>query len=680
MVVWLPFFLAVVLGVAILYVPGYLMLRIGGQARPDACCLAPAVGGTLVGLLTFAYEPLSIHANVLSLLLAPMALFLLLYVLQVRRRRWSKPYRSVLDVKTVALYAALGFVVGMIVLVKALDGPSSYFLGWDAVRHVNGVQAYAESGNMSALSSTVYETVNDARFAPTTSKGWFYPSNWYVLAALLAQTFGHTSVMAVNVCNFLFASLVYPTSMALFISRVFPQDKKAVVAGAFLTLCSTTFPWMFYAYGPLYPNTAAMALLPAVAAAWVDVVGYEGSFSLKPISIVIAFLAAVGMVLAHPNALFSLAVVGLVFIAHRLYEHDDPIRLGGHIELAPKVCAAVFSLAFCALWVGASQLPFMRGVTGYDWSTFSTVPKMLVNIATMAYTRGWVPAVGAQPLMAVLLIVGAVQCLRERESCWPVALYLVVCFMLLVGATTEGFVKNALIGFWYNDHNRVAAMCALFGTPLVAKGLAMVWDGSLQLLSNSHKAVIHKEKVHVALGVLAMVLALLPVAFVPGKGVVKTAFGLMYDQLELNQDPNYGPLHWDERDFMKEVMLLVPDGAMVANAPFDGSIATYGAYDLHVLYRNMSGVPGPTEREESKLVRTSLNTLASNDVVRAAAQSLGIEYVLQLHTDNVAAMYPGAVDASAEENWTGIYAITPDTPGFELLASQDDLALYRVVY
>lgn len=678
MSIWIPFFLAALLGTCILYVPGMLLLRTLGLPWRDALCAAPAASIALMSVLSFAYEPLSIHADVVSLVFVPVLVLLpLLLVVSRRAERFELESHLSLDGAAIALYAVVGFIAGVYVLVKQLDGPSSYFLGWDAIRHINGVQAFAESGHFSALSSSLFELETDALHSPSVGSGSFYPSGWYIVAALLAQQFGRTSVMAVNVCNFLFSSVVYPVSMLLLMSRLFPTNRLAVRLGSCVVLAFEAFPWLFLAFGPLYPNVGSMAMLPAVAALWMDVVGSNASARPVPGMLPAACVCLGGLAFTHPNALFSLALFGAVYLAHKLLRGSDEYVVLGR-GVPSVVASAIFVCVFCLLWALAFRLPFLSGVTSYVWNPYASFGQMALNIVTVAYSYGWVPSVAAQPILAILIAVGFFCCCREEDSRWLAALYLLVCSMLLIGATTENTFKHILTGFWYCDHNRIAAMCSMFGTPLAARGLAEVCRAVNRLVEG--RTHISSDMAFCATAALVTVLAFLPNVTLPVAGTVKTSMGILRAQLETCQDPMYGPIHWDEREFLGEAVKIVPHGAMVANYPYDGSIAAYGAYDLHVLHRNMTSAPGSGEKVESVLVRNSLDKVASDNAVRDAAESLGIEYVIKLHIDDVGAMYPGAVECADEGNWRGILSITPDTPGFELVLSQNDLELYRVVY
>ncbi|MBR1829034.1 MAG: hypothetical protein IJ781_05930, partial [Atopobiaceae bacterium] len=539
MSIWIPFFMALVLGTCILYVPGLLLLRILGLPWKDAICAAPGASIAVMSLLTFVYEPMSVYANLISVVLIPSLVLLPLLFVAIRRSK-SPLFESSpsLDVTAIALYAVVGFFMGVYVLVKQLDGPGSYFLGWDAIRHINGVQAFAESGHFSALSSSLFETDSDALYSPSVGSGSFYPSGWYIIAALLAQQFGRTSVMAVNACNFLFSSVVYPISMLLLMSRLFPHDKVTVRLGSCVVLAFEAFPWLFLAFGPLYPNVGSMAMLPAVAALWMDVVGPRAEDEPLLSMLPAAVICLLGLAFTHPNALFSLALFGAVYLAYKLLCGSTEYDVFG-MHVPSIVVSAAFVAFFCLIWVLAFKLPFLRGVTSYVWNPYASFGQMALNIISVAYSYGWVPSVAAQPVLAMLIVVGLVCCCKEKSTRWLVALYVLVCSMLFIGATTESTFKHILTGFWYCDHNRIAAMCAMFGTPLAARGLSALCQavGDVAASKWSRSSAIASRFV----AVLVTFLAFMPNVVLPVVGNVQTSIGILRDQLELCQDPFYGP-------------------------------------------------------------------------------------------------------------------------------------------
>lgn len=136
-------------------------------------------------------------------------------------------------------------------------------------------------------------------------------------------------------------------------------------------------------------------------------------------------------------------------------------------------------------------------------------------------------------------------------------------------------------------------------------------------------------------------------------------------------------LDTDEQAFLEEVATIVPDGAIVANNPLDGSVFAYGAYDIHILYRSVSGYES-SEQESSRIIRSSLGELSSDGSVREAADDLRVEYVLLLTVDPPSASYINYVMGDGTAEWVGLYGITDETPGFTLVLEEGAMRLYQL--
>ena len=99
---------------------------------------------------------------------------------------------------------------------------------------------------------------------------------------------------------------------------------------------------------------------------------------------------------------------------------------------------------------------------------------------------------------------------------------------------------------------------------------------------------------------------------------------------------------------------------------------------LNVYYRYLRTYGGDDETGESKLIRTRLDELASNDEVREAVRNVGGSYVLQLDQGKGEAS-PRLFTYENGKNWQGLESIDDDTPGFEVVLARDDMRLYKIV-
>ena len=143
----------------------------------------------------------------------------------------------------------------------------------------------------------------------------------------------------------------------------------------------------------------------------------------------------------------------------------------------------------------------------------------------------------------------------------------------------------------------------------------------------------------------------------------------------------------EERDFVERARNALPAGALVINQPHDGSTFAYGLDGLNTYYRH---IDVGSDTTESQILRSSLDTIATDAEVREAARKAGVDYVLQLDqgTDPSEIDDPESTDGrtwllqtdeSSWRNFDGINRITDETPGFEPVMSEGDMRIYRIL-
>ena len=136
----------------------------------------------------------------------------------------------------------------------------------------------------------------------------------------------------------------------------------------------------------------------------------------------------------------------------------------------------------------------------------------------------------------------------------------------------------------------------------------------------------------------------------------------------------------EELDFSKRALSMIPPGSLVLNEPNDGSVFLYSLCDANMYYRQFALPSNPDEETgASRLLRESLAEVTENVDVQNAVHSLGAQYLLVLdlegHADNRRRYLP----SYSPDQWSGIDAVNDATPGFEVLMSEGDMRLYRIV-
>lgn len=671
---WPEFFIACSLGAAFLLCPGYLFLRVFRMARGYAVCAAPLFSTLLFSILGIIYESTGIFADPVSIFLIPTALLALISVaLLLATKDTAQGDQADISPRVILLYAAVGLVAGALIFVSQLEGPLSFLESWDEVHHLNGTQAFAESGVFSFFYSSSYTAQEAATIAPVEAGG-FYPSGWQVVCALVVQAVRVPASLAINAVNYIYSSLVFPLGMALFLTLLFENDKKLLIVGSLVSVSFVAFPWLLICWGPIFPNLAAFCGVPAACAFFLR--SYREQSILKAIrDLALFLLGLLGIMFLQPNGIFVVAVMIGSFLIQEALQGCLQERIGfaskNHVR-----DALVLTFLFAVLWFAVNRMPSLRGLVEFNWESYQSPARALINFAILGYVDGFFTESAAQPVLAILLVYGIARALQKKSHVWLFQSYLFWGAALVLSTSTEGPLKHLLAGFWYTDHCRLASAAAISAIPLATIGVGDLLQRLAAVFGN--RLPKGRERLAgAAAAVLYVAVIFFPNFHIPGIAEVRTGFGQLCSAIAFNYRAEGGMLDTDELAFLEEVAEIVPEGAIVANNPLDGSVFAYGAYDIHILYRFVSGYES-SERESSRIIRSSLDELLSDDAVREATDDLRVEYVLLLNVDSPSSGYINYVMGDGTADWAGLYGITDETPGFILVLEEGDMRLYKL--
>jgi hypothetical protein len=253
---------------------------------------------------------------------------------------------------------------------------------------------------------------------------------------------------------------------------------------------------------------------------------------------------------------------------------------------------------------------------------------------------------------------------------------------LFVIASTESptLLRDIATGCWYHDAYRIAANTVIFSIPLAGLGINALYEVALH--TTKHKTLVqsHKTICFVCIFTVCLLMNFLPVHnnYLGGKAFIETTDTI---KLSYSLDPEVNILTEEEVDFAKQVRNITGDNAVIINVPDDGSVFLYGTENLNLLYTRIRIWDPTTEDQATSIIRTSLSSIKTNESVQDAVAETEAQYVLLL-------------DQSATGNdpgywlftwrwystwWDGITSITDNTPGFELVLSEGDMRLYRII-
>lgn len=711
---WGQLAFAVAAGAVFLYAPGYLALRAVPFARAAAFACAPLVTMLVYPVLCIAYEALGVFTSWVPLfvvaLAACAAVWALSHALRAFRRCSEENDRSAraavlsfraeglparllpwVDGALLALYLLVGLAVGCIVFVSALSGPDAIFQWFDNVHHLSQVRNYLDSGMWSPLDSFMYKAPLGTEAFDPYGGGSFYPSTWHCVTAMMAGAAGASVPVATNAAVLLLSCIVFPASTFALLRSVFPGRVDVVAAGSACAMVCGVFPWGFVIAGPLYPNLAAMAIVPALAALFIETFRHGACLRARATCAAAFVIGLLALAFAHPNAPFSLAVLLIPYCAFQMprIARHLPLKTARARSIAAVALVAAFLLVAAALWYALYCAPPLREVVSYRWDAFKSPFWGVVDALFGNYRES-----SPNYLLGVCIVIGVVSAVRNRESAWAVASYAFAVIIYAVAASTDGPVKQLLAGFWYTDFYRLGATAFVCSLPLAALGLATLCRGvayacahGARLRAKGDAVRLDLDAVRRARWVLAacafaacVVLWCVPwrpyVSFFVGSDQARSQLCIV-SQRVWSQYSYRLPAIYDEeeRAFVRDVIELIGTEEMVINEPNDGTMFAYGADGLNAMFRYMYG-EGTTP--EATAIRIHLDQISCNETVREAVKDSGARYVIQLdHGQQGRTGY--YMFSYQRSEWVGIDGISDFTEGFDVVLSRGDMRLYRIV-
>ena len=690
---WLTLFLCILIATLLLIVPGYPFLRLLGLPRTWALCSAPALTASLVSVLSVSLSLAHVPNNALTIALAPCALFLALFI--ALRHRIKEIELPTLSWRAILLFAIVGCAAGSFVFLRILPSPEAFAQAWDNVHHINSIRAFAQSYSFDSLHQSAYATVADRALNPMPDEG-YYPACWHAICALVMQLTHAPGGLIENAVDFSLGAIVFPLSMLALFTRVFETSKRIVAIGAFSVVAFPLFPWEMFSYGPLYANLASFACMPTLMWLLVGIIA-KGAHLHDRMRLLVAFLiGCIGVIFLQPNSVFTIGVLIAPLFVQRIVqirpeECSNPLlsKLFKIPFITPTTLAILFACLCMYLWYFAYNLPQLAGVVHsgvWHWK-FASSETAFLNILTLAYVGNFYTS-NPQLLSAILVLVGIVRAFKQRSYLWLVFAYAIAASTVYASMCMEESIKELLSGFWYCDPFRCGAMASLAAMPLLALGADWALSGGFKAIAKlrhtDERALGSSSRRVIEFLACAFFVV---VTFAPNLN----ARAIVDDSSEFIPNEEYpsasyvlarwytfhhAPYTADEIAFVARVVDTIGEDALVINQPYDGSVYAYGENGLRTYYRKFRGYGYFEETTESLLIRDHLNSIASMPTVREACRTVGAQYVLILHRSDIGTSF--LESQYYVPAWRGIDSITDNTPGFEVVLSENDMRLYRI--
>lgn len=687
---WSIFLASSILAVILLYVPGFMLLKSMSLDLVICLCASPALSIAFFSILELLLNVTGISSNALSVGLFASSLLILVtlashFILAKRKPQLDNfdhgktvGVFNKSDLLLLMLYLGIGLFAAFFFIVMPLDGPESFFQGWDNLHHLGDTKAFIDSADWNPLFSSRY-IPGDA--APCGVSRSFYPSAYHVLCAAIATLVGAGVPTVINVVNTVLVGLVFASSMFMLFRTLFKRND-VIALGSLFALGVPACPWDYLIYGPLFPNLLSMVLVPICMAFFIIFMRALASGSTINIvkhAICLTF-SLIAVVFAHPNGVFTLVLILAPYLSAWIW---NELKTRGRTSATLVFSQVIYWGFILIFWCLCREVPLLNNIVNVRWPSIVDLPTAISNCIFLNFFNH-----PSQPLVALFLVIGIANLLRDgKGNRWLIVSYLLASFVYIVDASTDGEFKQIVSGYWYTDYHRTAAIVALMVIVIAAYGASV----ALRFITAQMKAFSSSRgngcsncvirSMSFMFGLMVFMLTYFDVFSIFG---IEVYTPFEYQKQEFANQYNYELVYYDvltarEQEFCEKAMSIIPDGARVLNSPNDGSVFMYPLYGANIYYRGCT-VPSPdSEYECSKQIRLHLNDLPDSPAVQEAVKQIGADYLIQLDHGENPAEFRISYWGYSPEDWIGVNSVDETIPGFELIMSDGDMRLYKII-
>ena len=653
---WLATIPLLLFAVVVAFVPGYAMgwaLRIPARLR---VFLSPLLSFALVAVSAIVLGKTGIAWSLISFV--PVAAVLVAAaagVMHLVGRRWpalasaSWPGNDV-PVAWPVVGAVLG---GFLVLHMTEDmvyGPEAFSQSLDNSFHMNAIRWIQEHGDASSLT---LGAVSAADQQPA-----FYPAGWHDFVSLIYSATGTSIATATIVTVLLAAGILWPCSLVA-LSLSIPKLRRLQALAIPAMICGfAAFPGLLLRWGVLFPNLLGYALLPSFVALMVYLVQvmvrgeYAGLLSLC----LAALVGVAGLALVHPNAVVSAMVFAL------------PLVLAGVAwivrsrELASRqkwVRSALLGLVILGC-VGAWWFLRPGASASNTWEPMLTEGEALYQFLFLGLENGNQLGDTFNPshVVGFLALWGVGYLLYKRRNLWLIASWALIGYLWIIAATVpRGDFRLLMVGPWYTDHFRLAALVVFPSVLLAGIGLGGAVEG---LFVRIMHAIPRDKQVKVAPALMGASMVLVLVVAGLTSRVPSVQETTLAVSKEYRVTPSSVVVTQDELNVINEIPKIVPKGDTIVNNPWDGSPFIYALADRHLTSYHFEFQTSP---KYAAIINDLKDAATNPEVCREVTQYRAYWYV---HMENQLNFGPDAqknydalVEASATDLMTPVYSSGP---------------------
>lgn len=709
--VWLTFILTLIVGTVLAIFPGFLLFKVSRFSIQDSILFAfPASIAIYVisGIIGYQFGlkgagwlfGISLAITLLIVILIMLFHFFIKSRKQQRAQPQSKeiiikkPHRfsiaknqtkSRIEWLQIVLCLCINIAVMFLVFFSILDSPEMVFTFGDNDFHVTIIKSMIDSGDYSTLSVSQYPTDLPSEQNPFDASTSYYPAGYHIFTALIAAPFGASAPLAENAANFLITSIIFPLGTLALLRSIF-DNKWIVFIGAFTVCACVAYPLRPLIVHQIYPNVAAFACIPSTIALFYTAFNPNKRIRSRAKYLISFIISIIGVGTLHPNAviasgIFCFSILAASAIPGFIYKTKTTLPIK---RLTVVLSILIFTTLFVIVWIFALDLPALQNTTNFIWEWTISPLIGILSVGTLGLKM-----MSPNFMLAIMMLIGFIYCIK-RKKYWWVILNALICMTVFYFNVVGSFeIKRLFAGFWYTDPERTSALVAIAVIPLTACGLYSTIRFFLSIAlrfgrKRSHplhsRYILQKStKIVIVSACIAVFMALnyMPnLLHIPIRGIGELSSfsatrGLVYEWSKPTDSHNLYTS--EEQDFVSKALEEAGKESLIINMPYDGSLYSYAFDNANVYYK--SHVDGKDDTN-SQLIRTQLDQIANNEAVENAVDEIGARYVLKLHLDP---------DSNNDRNqwtpeaWTGLNNITDETPGFEVVLSDDDMRLYKIL-
>ena len=492
----------------------------------------------------------------------------------------------------------------------------------------------------------------------------FYPAGWHDFVYLIYNTTGTSIATATIVMILLVAGIIWPCSLVAMCLSIPHLRRLQALAIPALTCGFFAFPGLLLFWGVLFPNLLGYALLPAFVALLSHMIQLlarrEYSFVLSLSLTILVGLG--GLALVHPNAVVSAAVFAV------------PMLLGGVVQVLRTRGASTRERL-----VGTGVLVALIAGCVAAWSVLrpsqeaSELWTSIMSEGEAVYQFLFLGLENANPLggnfapaylVGFLALWGVGYLLYKRRNLWLIGSWMLVGYMWIVAASVpRGDFRLLMVGPWYTDHFRLAALVVFPSVLLAGIGLGGAVEGLFVRIMH----YIPREK-HAKVAPAMMGAAMVLVLAVAG---LSSRTPAMHDAtLEVAKryqvTPTSDILNQDEMNVINEIPKIVPKGDTIVNNPWDGSAYIYALADRHLTSYHFEFQTSP---KYAAILNDLKDARTNPEVCREVNEYKAHWYV---HLEN-----QGNFGPSEQKNYAGLVAAI-DSDVLTPVYSSGPMTLYRI--